>query len=95
VADDQGMRVPDATAAVLFAVTGPGAIAAVDNGDNLSHEPFQATRRQAYHGRAVAFVRAAAPSGSIVVTATAPGLADATLTLEIEPAAAQSRASTP
>lgn len=73
VTDGSGVVVPTAADAVTFAVVGPGRVAAVDNADNDSHEPFQATRRSAYQGRCVAFVRATG-AGPITVTATAPGL---------------------
>jgi beta-galactosidase len=46
----------------------------VDNGDNASHEPFQATERHAYQGRCVAIVKAKASQGAIAITASAPGL---------------------
>jgi len=46
----------------------------VDNADNASHEPFQASERHAYQGECVAFIKATAPAGKIVLTASAPGL---------------------
>jgi beta-galactosidase len=75
VVDASGTVVPSASDRVSFVVTGPGAVVAVDSGDNASHEPFQATGRRAFHGRCVAFVRATAASGAITLTASAPGLA--------------------
>ncbi len=75
VVDANGTVVPSASDRVSFAVTGPGAVVAVDSGDNASHEPFQATGRRAFRGRCVAFVRATAASGAITLTASAPGLA--------------------
>ena len=35
---------------IRFKVSGPGVIAAVDSGNNASHEPFQASERKAYQG---------------------------------------------
>src|ERR1039458_1296823 len=74
VVDAHGVLVPSATNLITFKVSGPGVIAAVDNADNASHEPFPAGERHAFQGRCVAFVKASAPSGKIVLTASAPGL---------------------
>ena len=82
VVDEQGVLVPDADGEISFAIAGPGAIAAVDNGDNSSHELFQATGRKAYQGRCFAFVKATAVPGGITLTASAPGLAGASVALE-------------
>ena len=82
VLDEQGVPVPDADGEISFAIAGPGAIAAVDNGDNSSHELFQVTGRRAYQGRCFAFVKATAAPGRITLTASAPGLAGASVALE-------------
>jgi beta-galactosidase len=82
VVDEHGVLVPDAGDEVSFAVAGPGVIAAVDSGDNSSHEPFQAASRKAYQGHCVAFVKATAAPGRIALTASAPGLAGASVALE-------------
>lgn len=74
IVDANGVPVPTATQTVAFKASGPGAIVAVDSGDNASHEPFQATERRAFQGRVFALVKANAANGKIVVTATAPGL---------------------
>ena len=74
VVDKDGVVVPRADDLIAFTVTGPGVIAAVDNGDNDSSEPFQARERKAYGGRCVAIVRATAATGKIIVTAEAEGV---------------------
>jgi len=74
--------VPDAGDEISFAVAGPGVVAAVDNGDNSSHELFQAAGRKAYQGRCCAFVKATAAPGRITLTASAPGRAGASVSLE-------------
>jgi beta-galactosidase len=74
IMDGQGALVPGATNLVSFQVSGPGVIAAVDNADNGSHDPFQASERQAFHGQCIAFVKADVASGSIKITASSPGL---------------------
>jgi beta-galactosidase len=81
VVDDHGVVVPSAANQVAFAVTGPGAVVAVDNQDITSHESFQGNVRSAYQGRCVAIVRASA-AGRIAVSATAASLKGGTVTLE-------------
>ena len=81
VMDEQGVLVPDARDLVTFKVSGPGSVVAVDNGDIASHEPFQATERNAWQGRCFAILRASA-AGNISLTATASNLAPATVSLE-------------
>ncbi|HSV14324.1 MAG TPA: glycoside hydrolase family 2 TIM barrel-domain containing protein [Tepidisphaeraceae bacterium] len=85
VVDDQGTIVPSADDRIAFKIDGPGAIAAVDNGDLTSHEPFQASERHAYHGRCVAVVRATAATGQITLTASAAGLQPSSCTLNVAP----------
>lgn len=81
VADEAGVLVPDAQDSVTFTVTGPASIVAVDNADNASHESFRGNHRRAYQGRCIAVLRATAPQGEIRITASAPGLAPAVVTL--------------
>jgi beta-galactosidase len=82
VTDKNGVVVPDADDLITFKISGPGVIAAVDNGGNASHEPFQAGERHALQGRCVAFVKATASSGKIILTASAPGLADNSISIK-------------
>jgi beta-galactosidase len=88
VADTNGVEVPRAGDLITFKTAGPGVIAAVDNGDNASHEPFQANSRRAFQGECVAFVRATATNGEITITASAAGLVDGTL---VFPAATETK----
>jgi beta-galactosidase len=74
IADASGIEIPRAKNLISFKVSGPGVIAAVDNGDNTSHELFQADSRHAFQGECVAYVKASADSVKIVVTAAATGL---------------------
>ena len=74
VTDANGITVPSAQDLIQFAVTGPGKIAAVDNADVNTHEPFTGTQRHAYQGSCLAIIKATAESGMIDITATAPGL---------------------
>jgi beta-galactosidase len=81
VVDDHGVVVPSASNKIAFTVSGPGAVAAVDNGENASHEPFQASVRSAWEGQCLAMVRATA-AGRIVITAASEGIAPATAAIQ-------------
>jgi beta-galactosidase len=80
--DANGTPCPWADALVTFKVDGAGVLAAVDNGDRADPAPYQATERKLFRGECVALIKAGDTAGSITVTASAPGLPDATLTLE-------------
>jgi beta-galactosidase len=84
--DANGVPCPWAADPVTFQVAGPGVIAAVDNGDPQSHEPFQAAGRHLYLGTCVAMIKATAPGGAITVTASAPGIAGGSVAIQTAPA---------
>jgi len=86
VVDANGVVVPNASDLISFRVEGPGRIAAVDNGDLASHEPFQAAGRRAYQGRCFAVLKATAPRGRVRLTASAAGLAAGSVNVEAAPA---------
>lgn len=89
VTDKNGVTIPDANPLIAFKISGPGVIAAVDNGGNASHASFQTNECQAIQGRCVAFLKATA-AGKITLTATALGLkAGLILIKPAEPAAAE------
>ena len=81
VVDARGVPVPRASNRISFQVSGPGVVAAVDNADLASHEPFQASTRSAFEGRCVAIIRATG-AGPIRVTASSSGLSSSTVALE-------------
>ena len=83
VTDADGVPVPRVNGLVSFQLAGPGVIAAADNGDNYSHETFRAAERHANNGTCVAYVKANG-AGELTLTATAPGLPAATLTLPVQ-----------
>jgi len=81
ILDKDGNVVPDAENTVNFKVSGPGFINAVDNGDPVSHDPFKASYRKAFHGLALAIVQTQEKAGTITFTATSEGLTPATVVL--------------
>src|SRR5436190_16841845 len=83
IADKDGLMVPRTKNLLKFEISGPGEIAAVDNGDATSFEPFQASQRKAYNGLALVIVRSkAGESGAVRLRATSQGLNSAQTTLE-------------
>ena len=86
--DANNTVIRDSETRIRFTTTGPGKIIAVDNGNLLDHDPFQATDRKLYEGNAIAILRATSASGNIILTATTEGLPPATITLN--PNAAES-----
>ncbi len=84
ILDSNGTIVPSADHSLKFAIDGPGRIIAVDSGNVVSVEPFQATERKAWQGRALAIVRATG-AGTITLTASAEGLPEATVELTGQP----------
>jgi beta-galactosidase len=78
IEDKDGNLVPEADNLVHFNVTGAGNIAAVDNGNAATVEPFQANQRKAFSGMALLVVRSQkGQKGSIHITATSDRLAQA------------------
>jgi beta-galactosidase len=78
VADKDGLPVPRSKNHIQFVIDGPGEIIATDNGDATSFEPFRASERNAYNGKALAIVRSKPDApGVITLKATSPGLASA------------------
>ena len=85
IEDADGNLVPGADNLVRFAVEGAGRIAAVDNGNAASLEPFQADHRKAFGGLALLIVRSKqGEKGEIRVTATSDGLSGAGAVLRAE-----------
>lgn len=82
ILDKDGNIVPNADNKVSFKLNGNAFIAGVDNGDPVSHDPFKADYRKAFHGLALAILQSNAKAGAISLTATADGLAPATISVQ-------------
>ncbi|MDT5123303.1 MAG: beta-galactosidase, partial [Acidobacteriota bacterium] len=82
VLDENGNLVPDAENLVNFQLTGDGFIAGVDNGSPISHEPFKANYRKAFHGMCLAIIQSKSKAGRINLNATSDGLAPASVVIE-------------
>jgi beta-galactosidase len=80
IVDVQGRAAPNAGNKVSFAVSGPGTVIGVGNGDPSCHEPDRATERSAFNGLCMAIVQSKrGEAGTITVTVTSAGLETATV----------------
>ncbi|MZE67606.1 hypothetical protein, partial [Streptomyces sp. SID5789] len=80
VVDRHGVLVPGAEHLITFDVAG-GSLAGLDNGRQESAERYQASTRTAFHGKALAIVRAGTRPGALRVSARAHGLRTGTATV--------------
>jgi beta-galactosidase len=71
---------------VQFAISGPGAIAAVGNGDGQDAGSYHTDHRKLYQGRALVVIRTSRQAGQIKLTASAPGLGEGSLIIDAKPA---------
>ncbi|MDF2433794.1 MAG: beta-galactosidase [Mucilaginibacter sp.] len=84
ILDKGGNLVPNANNLVNFKINGEAFIAGVDNGDEVSHEPFKANYRKTFNGLALAIVQNKGKAGNINFTATSAGLQSATVVLQVK-----------
>lgn len=81
IVDSAGTTVPTANHQVQFSISG-GTILALDNADLRDLDPYQADRRRVYNGRGLAILRAI-QAGTLRLTASAEGLAPATVSITV------------
>lgn len=82
IVDANGDIVPQASNTITFSVTGPGKIVATDNGNPSDFTVFPSLSRKVFGGLVLSIVRAnTGASGDIVVSASSPGLPNASVTL--------------
>jgi beta-galactosidase len=79
--DANGVPCPWDDALITFKLDGPGSLTAVDNGDRADPAPYQATERKLFQGECLALVKATA-AGAITLTASVPGLPEASVKIE-------------
>jgi beta-galactosidase len=83
ITDEAGEVVPRTHDLVRFFISGPGVVAAVDNGDPTSFDSFQAPERKAFNGLALVVIRTiAGKSGKITVRAESDALASCSIVLQ-------------
>eukprot|EP01062_Namystynia_karyoxenos_P078830 TRINITY_DN817_c2_g1_i2.p1 TRINITY_DN817_c2_g1~~TRINITY_DN817_c2_g1_i2.p1 ORF type:complete len:932 (+),score=288.83 TRINITY_DN817_c2_g1_i2:121-2796(+) len=87
--DAQGRFVPTAAAKVSFALSGPGRIIGVGNGDPSSHEADKpdsdtSASRSAWNGLARVVLQSGAQAGALKLSASADGLKGAAITVPVQ-----------
>jgi beta-galactosidase len=86
VTDPEGLTVPRASHRVRFSLEGPGEIVATDNGDATDLEAFPQPERRAFSGLCLVIVRGKpGQAGELRLTASADGLAGATVRINAAP----------
>jgi beta-galactosidase len=84
IVDKNNIPVPYADNLIRFTVDGNATIAGVDNGSQVSMEPFRADKRKAFHGMCLVVLRSGAEPGKVVLKADSEGLESAETTISIE-----------
>ena len=84
VADESGLLQPNAENKLHFTIDGPGVIAGVDNANLKDIDPYVATSRKAWHGRALIVIKSTKNVGDIKLTVSSTGLPDASVTIQSE-----------
>jgi beta-galactosidase len=80
---ENGTLVPAADNLIKFEVTGHGSIAGVDNGNQISHEPFKGKQRKAFHGMALAIIQAKQKPAESILKATSDNLQSASVVINV------------
>nr|WP_319512684.1 sugar-binding domain-containing protein [uncultured Draconibacterium sp.] len=80
--DANGQLDPNAANRLHFEIEGPGTIIAVANSDIKDTDPYVATSRKAFKGRAMVVVRSTDQAGDITLKASSNGLGDSIIKIQ-------------
>jgi beta-galactosidase len=81
--DEAGVVQPNASNLLDFEVEGPGVIAGVDNADIKDTDPYVASSRKAWKGKAMVVLKSTHNPGEIKLKVSSQGLATASVTLNV------------
>lgn len=81
VVDANGDIVEDANNLMNVSVTGNGQLIALDNGDQVDHEPYSSGKRKAFNGKLVAIVKSTNDAGSFTVNVASDKLTSQSVTV--------------
>jgi len=84
ITDSAGQRRFDADPEVQFTLAGPGTLAGIGTADLTTPETFQDNPHRMFQGRALVVIRSTAAAGTLTLTADAPGLPGAMVTISSE-----------
>lgn len=83
IVDAEGNMIPDADQLIKFSVKGDAEIVGVDNGSETSMESFKGIQHKAFKGLCLAVIQSKEKRGQAQLTATADGLQNATVVVEM------------
>ncbi|MBU5465446.1 discoidin domain-containing protein [Virgibacillus sp. MSJ-26] len=83
--DENGNTVEDAADLIHADVSGDGELMALDNGDQVDHEPYDSGKRNLFNGKLVAVVKSTNDAGSMTLNIEADGIKDQSITIETTP----------
>ncbi len=83
VLDKNGKLVDDANNLINVSVDGNATLLALDNGDQVDHEPYNSGKRKAFSGKLVAIVKAHDTTGSFNVNVSSAGLESTSVTVKL------------
>jgi len=84
IVDSKGNVVPSVDdTEINFKLSGNATIAAVGNGNPSDMSSFQRPHKKAYHGRAQVILKSSSKRGLAILTASAPGLKETTIQIQI------------
>lgn len=82
ILDKEGNLAPCADNLLRFHISGPGVIAATNNGYQADLESFKASKHKAYNGLCLVVVQSKEKQGEIKLTASAEGLTPSSIVIE-------------
>ncbi|GAB3255471.1 glycoside hydrolase family 2 TIM barrel-domain containing protein [Larkinella harenae] len=83
VVDENGKVIPNAAVPVVFQLTGVGELAGVGNANPTDLSSFQKPAKTTFRGRCLAILRPKSQAGTMMLKATAPGLASGEITITV------------
>ncbi|MDG3581726.1 beta-galactosidase GalB [Galbibacter pacificus] len=83
IQDNKGIFVPKANNKISFQLGGDGKIVGVASGDPTNHESFKGTKHSALNGKCLVIVQAGDKASTVTLTATSPGLKEATINIQL------------
>ncbi len=85
VIDANGDIVEDAANFIHVSVSGDGALMALDNGNQVDHEPYDSGKRKAFNGKLVAIVKSTTNIGTMTVHVESEGIIGQSITITTTP----------
>ncbi len=85
VIDKNGDIVEDAANLINVSVSGDGKLMALDNGDQVDHDPYDSGKRKAFNGKLVAIVKSTTDAGTMTLNVEADGIKGQSITITTTP----------